>query len=77
MEVHMSCQICGSKNATTTVRDITYEFQGNTTVIPDVSGDACDDCGEFLISKKDTRRVSDERFRFKTGLREKLVAFAT
>ncbi|WP_413785915.1 type II toxin-antitoxin system MqsA family antitoxin [Agrobacterium sp. rho-13.3] len=63
----MSCQVCGSRNAKPTILDLTYEFEGNTTTIQGVSGDACDDCGEFLISRTDTRRVSDERFRFRNG----------
>jgi YgiT-type zinc finger domain-containing protein len=60
----MSCQVCGSKNAAPTVRDITYTFQGSATTILSVSGEFCDDCGEFVLAKSESERVATEMLDF-------------
>jgi HTH-type transcriptional regulator/antitoxin MqsA len=39
-------------------RDIPYEYEGQSTVIPDVTGDHCQACGEWLFSDKESDRIA-------------------
>jgi HTH-type transcriptional regulator/antitoxin MqsA len=39
-------------------RDINYTYKGESTVIPAVAGDYCTACGEAVLSKDESARVS-------------------
>jgi HTH-type transcriptional regulator/antitoxin MqsA len=39
------------------VRDMPFEYKGQTTVIPKVEGDFCDACGEMIMADAESLRV--------------------
>jgi len=46
----MNCPSCGSIELVRAVRDLSYTYKGESTVIPDVEADYCDTCGEALVA---------------------------
>ncbi|WP_026354291.1 type II TA system antitoxin MqsA family protein [Massilia niastensis] len=46
----MKCPICGESPLVHAIRDLPYSYRGQSTTIPDVSGDYCRDCKEFIFT---------------------------
>ena len=43
------CPACGAAELIRDTRDVTYTYKGETTVIPDVTGDFCPACAEIIL----------------------------
>lgn len=43
------CPVCGAPSPVHDTRDVSYTYKGNETVIPSVTGDFCDECGEITL----------------------------
>ncbi len=54
----MKCPVCGQADLTRDTRDISYTYKGETTAIPSVTGDFCPACGEAVLEKDESLRVS-------------------
>jgi HTH-type transcriptional regulator/antitoxin MqsA len=48
----MICPTCGAASAVHETRDLPYTYKGQTTVIPGVEGDYCDECGDAVFSRE-------------------------
>lgn len=55
----MKCPVCSVAELVHDTRDISYPFKGETTLIPDVTGDFCPACDEVVLRKEDGDRYSE------------------
>ena len=55
----MKCPICGKAKLVRDTRDVTYTYKGESTVLPDVTGDFCPACDEYVLSDAESRRTMD------------------
>ncbi len=52
----MRCPSCAAAEMVYDTRDISYVYKGETTLIPDISGDFCPACNEILLNADESRR---------------------
>lgn len=45
----MKCPVCGGAELVADTRDVPYTYKGETTVVPDVTGDFCPACTEIVL----------------------------
>lgn len=55
----MKCPCCGAAELTQDTRDIPYTYKGETTNIPEVTGDFCLACGEVVLDRAHGDRYSE------------------
>lgn len=60
----MKCPVCGGGPLKHDKRNRPYTYKGQKTMIPAVSGDFCKTCGEVIIDKDDSARVSTAMLEF-------------
>ncbi len=53
----MKCPVCGAAELIRDTRDLPYTYKGETTTIPEVTGDFCPACDEVILD-----RISGNRF---------------
>jgi len=53
----MKCPTCGEAELIQDSRDMPYTYQGETTVIPAVTGEFCPACGEAILGMKESQRT--------------------
>jgi HTH-type transcriptional regulator/antitoxin MqsA len=54
----MRCILCGESELTPDTRDLPYNYKGEATVIPAVTGNFCPNCGEAILDAAESARVS-------------------
>ena len=54
----MKCPCCGAAELIHDTRDQTYTYKGESTVIPDVTGDFCPACAEVILDRQQGDRYS-------------------
>lgn len=54
----MKCPSCGAAELIGDTRDARYTYKGETTTIPDVTGEFCPACGEILLDREHGDRYS-------------------
>ena len=54
----MKCPSCGAAKLVHDTRDLPYTYKGESTVLPQVTGDFCPACGESIPDAAESRRVS-------------------
>ena len=52
----MKCPSCGAANLVRETRDLPYTYKGETTTLPQVTGDFCPACNESLLDATESRR---------------------
>lgn len=55
----MKCPICGAGELASDIRIVPYTYKGETIAIPDVKGDFCPACGEYVLDAEESARVSE------------------
>lgn len=55
----MKCPTCGAANLIHDTRDLPYAYKGETTVLPQVTGDFCPACDESVLDLQQSRRTMD------------------
>lgn len=55
----MKCLHCGSPELIHDRRNVNYTYKGETTVLPDVTGEFCPSCEEYILGADESRRVMD------------------
>ncbi|MBB5610626.1 MULTISPECIES: type II toxin-antitoxin system MqsA family antitoxin [unclassified Janthinobacterium] len=55
----MKCEICGAGDLVQEVRDLSYTYKGETTVLPHVEGEFCTACDEAILGPQESRRTMD------------------
>lgn len=53
----MKCPVCASAHLVQDTRDLAYTYQGQSTVVPGVSGAFCPACGDGLFERADSSRA--------------------
>jgi HTH-type transcriptional regulator / antitoxin MqsA len=64
MSNKMKCPVCGGADLISDVRDQSYTYKGQTTIIAGVSGDYCPACNEGILNIDECRRVMDLQLAF-------------
>ncbi len=54
----MKCLNCGAAELARDTRDMPYVYKGETTMLPQVTGEFCKACGEAVLDAAESRRVS-------------------
>lgn len=70
----MKCPVCGVAELMHDTRDETYTYKGETTVIPNVTGDFCPACDELILDGAQTERVMCEMRAFTRQVNAAFVA---
>ena len=52
----MKCPSCGAAKLVHDTRDLPYTYKGETTTLPQVTGDFCPACNESLLDAAESRR---------------------
>ena len=55
----MKCPCCGAAELTKDTRDMPYTYKGETTNIPEVTGEFCLACGEVVLDRAHGDRYSE------------------
>ena len=55
----MKCPSCGAAELIHDTRDIPYVYKGESTAIPDVTGDFCPACDEVVLDREHGDRYSE------------------
>jgi len=53
----MKCPVCGASKLQHDIRNVPYEYKGQETVLPKVTGDFCDACGESILDFSESKRT--------------------
>lgn len=69
----MKCPNCGSAELIHDTRDIPYTYKGESTIIPQVTGDFCPACGEGVLESDEGRRTSDFMLAFNKQVNASIV----
>ncbi|MFZ4538682.1 type II toxin-antitoxin system MqsA family antitoxin [Propionivibrio sp.] len=56
----MKCPICGAVELVHDTRDVSFTYKGETTIVPDVTGDFCPACAESILDMSAARRYGDQ-----------------
>jgi HTH-type transcriptional regulator / antitoxin MqsA len=54
----MKCPSCAGAELIHDTRDVPYTYKGESTLIPDVTGDFCPSCGEMILDAAESTRTS-------------------
>ena len=54
----MKCPACGAAKLVRDTRDLSHTYKGETTTIPDVTGQFCPVCDEAVLDADESARVS-------------------
>ena len=54
----MTCPLCSEAELVPDTRDLAYTYKGESTTIPGVTGDFCPACGEAVLDRGESTRVS-------------------
>lgn len=53
----MNCPNCGQAKLVRDTRDVPYTYKGETSVLPQVTGDFCPACDEYVLGAAESRRT--------------------
>lgn len=69
----MKCPACGAGEMRQDSRDLTYSYKGQSTVIADVTGDFCTQCGEKTLDSVESSRLSKVMLAFNRQVNASIV----
>ena len=69
----MKCISCGASEFKSATRNIGYTYKGESTVIPEVTGEFCAACGETVVERAESIRVSAAMLAFNRQVNATLV----
>jgi HTH-type transcriptional regulator / antitoxin MqsA len=55
----MKCPICGAAKLVHDTRDVPYTYKGESTILPQVTGDFCPACDESILDVSESRRTME------------------
>lgn len=55
----MKCPVCGMADLVLDTRDVSFTYKGETTLIPDVTGEFCPACSESVLNMDESRRFGE------------------
>ena len=60
----MECAICGEGRTTQGMRNLSYAYNGERTVLAGVTGEFCPECGEMVLDADEAARTSARMLAF-------------
>ena len=69
----MKCISCGASEFKTGTRSVGYTYKGVSTSIPSVTGEFCAACGEAVLDRSESIRVSAAMLEFNKQVNASLV----
>ena len=69
----MKCPICGLAELMRDTRDLPYVYKGESTILPEVTGDFCPACGESLLDGVESRRTMNLMLEFNREVNASIV----
>ncbi|MCC7269787.1 MAG: type II toxin-antitoxin system MqsA family antitoxin [Rhodocyclaceae bacterium] len=69
----MKCPSCAAAELVRDTRDMPYTYKGETTTIPDVTGDYCPACGEAVLDMEESVRTSAAMVEFNKQVNASIV----
>lgn len=69
----MKCPNCGAANLVHDTRDVLYAYKGETTILPQVTGDFCPACGESVLDAAESRRTMNLMLEFNRQVNASIV----
>jgi len=69
----MKCPACGAAELVHDTRDVPYTYKGESTIIPDVTGDFCPACGEVVMDMAEGIRQSATMLAFNKQVNASIV----
>ena len=55
--MNMKCPVCAAAELVHDTRDVPYTYKGETTTLPQITGDFCPACAEYVLDLKETGRA--------------------
>ncbi|MBE0549571.1 MAG: type II toxin-antitoxin system MqsA family antitoxin [Rubrivivax sp.] len=55
----MKCPSCGAAKLVHDTRDVAYTYKGKSTILPQVKGDFCPACDEYILDASESRRTME------------------
>jgi HTH-type transcriptional regulator / antitoxin MqsA len=71
--MNMKCPACGAAELVHDTRDVPYTYKGESTIIPDVTGDFCPACGEVVMDMAEGIRQSATMLAFNKQVNASIV----
>lgn len=69
----MKCPSCAADSLVHDTRDLPYTYKGESTVIPEISGDFCPACGEAVLDMAESALVSVAMLAFNKQVNASIV----
>ena len=69
----MKCRNCAAAKLVRDTRDVPYTYKGETTVLPQVTGDFCPACDEYVLDGAQSRRTMDLMLEFNKQVKASIV----
>lgn len=69
----MKCPACGAAKLVRDTRDLSHTYKGETTTIPDVTGQFCPACDEAVLDADESARVSAAMLHFNKQVNASIV----
>jgi HTH-type transcriptional regulator / antitoxin MqsA len=69
----MACLNCGAKKLIRDTRDVPYTYKGESTVLPQVTGDFCAACDESVLDAAESRRTMSLMLAFNKQVNASIV----
>ncbi|MGZ8941216.1 MAG: type II toxin-antitoxin system MqsA family antitoxin [Methylobacter sp.] len=69
----MKCPSCAAAELVHDTRDMPYTYKGETTIIPEVTGDFCPACDESVLNADESRRTMKLMLEFNKQVNASIV----
>ena len=69
----MKCPSCGASNLVHDTRDLPYTYKGETSILPQVTGDFCSACDESILDAEESRRTMSLMLEFNKQVNASIV----
>ena len=69
----MKCPSCGTAKMVHDTRDLPYTYKGESTVLPQVTGDFCTACDESILNATESRRTMNLMLAFNKQVNASIV----
>lgn len=69
----MKCPICAAAELVHDTRDLPYTYKGETTILPQVTGDFCSACNESIFDAVESRRSMNMMLDFNKQVNASIV----
>ena len=70
----MKCPACGAAELVHDMRDMPYNYKGESTTLPSVTGDFCPSCGEAVLDFRESARIGTLMIEFNKEVNASIVA---